>query len=207
MTYNRDKTNFRVQGSAFTFLQWNNRILGYLQGVAETSPRPVAAPVAIQPMDAPYPLDIITPAAVTAGTLTGRFYERFGTKIWDELMDALPGIPAQAGQNRYNDLVSVFVALAAMPTPVTSVRIIHPPVTAGAEVKPYGDIYMNCKITDIRDDEDVSIGSMESVKTIVITYTRKIRTDIGGGNVLGVQLGGTGATVGTTGVNLPIPLG
>jgi hypothetical protein len=173
---NRKAAAFRVGGSAYTAFGWGGRIIGLARGIAEQSPRPVAQPVAIQPMDQRYPMDIITPAALGPGTLTFRTFEKWNSRVWDDMMDAVA--PLSGGQ-RYTDLVSVFIALAALSSPVNAIKVINPPRRAGETVKPYGDLYLNCKITDIRDDEDVEIATMEIVKNITITYTRKVRTDAG----------------------------
>lgn len=191
---NRRAANFRVGGSAFTAFAWAGKMIALARGIAEQSPRPVAQPVAIQPMDQRYPMDIITPAALGPGTLTISEFEKYNARVWDDLMDA--AVPLNGGA-KYTDLVSIFIAMSATPNPINAIKIINPPKLAGTQVKPYGDLYLNCKITDIRDDENVEIGTMEIVKNITITYTRKIRTDAG--------LAGLGDLANGAGLNVNLP--
>jgi len=66
---------FRTGGSGFTAFQWQGHVIGFAQSVSHQSPQPVAAPVAIQPLDQQYPLQIITPAAVGPGTLQVQLFE------------------------------------------------------------------------------------------------------------------------------------
>jgi hypothetical protein len=101
---NRRAANIRVGGSAYTVFAWGGKVIGFARGIAEQSPRPVAQPVAIQPMDQRYPMDIITPAALGPGTITFRTFEKWNARVWDDMMDAVA--PLSGGQ-RYTDLVSV----------------------------------------------------------------------------------------------------
>lgn len=82
---NTPKT-FRVGGSGFTAFWWMGQVIGFAQAVANQSPQPVAAPVAIQPLDQQYPLQILVPAAVGPGTLQVQLFEMYNAKVWDEIM-------------------------------------------------------------------------------------------------------------------------
>jgi hypothetical protein len=167
---------------------WENYIIGYAQAVGLTSPQPVAPPVAIQPLDQQYPMQIIVPAAIGPGTLQVQLFEMYNNKVWDEIMlvtdlthtDALGEKP----NSIYNDLSEIFLRLSALAKPVTAQKYIYPP-NAGVHPNPtnnvlgnqnaYCDVYYNCMITDIRDDENIQIGSMEIVKNITIQFTNTIR--------------------------------
>lgn len=173
-------SKFRVGGSSFTAFQWEGKIIGFAQGVSHNSPQPVAQWEAIQPMDKRYPVQIITPAALGAGTLRIRLFERYNSKIWDQMMNittaahGITGVPAGG----FNDLVQVFITLAALNKPITCVKVINPPALQGesdANKAIYGDVFHNCAITDIRDDEEIDITSMSIVKNLTITYTRVTR--------------------------------
>jgi hypothetical protein len=166
------KRNFRVGGSGFTAFQWDNKVIAFARGVRVQSPRPVAQPVAIQPLDQRYPLDIITPAALGPGQLQIETFEKYGERVWDEMM----GVIDRSGA-KYNDLVEIFIKMAELDRPIHCMKIINPPKIAGKATQPYADIFLNCKITDIGDEETVEIGTMEIVKNITVTYTRKIRSD------------------------------
>lgn len=82
----------RVGGSGFTLFTYGGAPITFCNQVAHQSPAPVAQAVPIQPMDEPYPVEIVTPAAATMGTITLEMFELFGSgghasKIWDRLGD------------------------------------------------------------------------------------------------------------------------
>lgn len=181
---------FRVGGSGFTAFHWNGYVIGFAQSIGVTSPRPVADPVAIQPLDQQYPMQIIVPAAITAGTLQLQMFEMYNTKVWDQIMAITDtvvdpggrGVPATknaAGYPQYDDLSQVFLRLSALQTPIQCTKIVYPPnagVRGGPTTRKYADQYYGCVITDIRDDEVIQIGTMEIIKnlTVMFTYSRRI---------------------------------
>lgn len=172
---------FRVGGSGFTAFHWQNKVIGFAQMVGHQSPQPVAAPVAIQPMDQRYPLQIITPAAVGPGTLQVQIYEMYNQKVWDEIMRVTDvSFKNSLSTNRqafYNDLVEVFIRLSNIGKGIQCTKIIYPPNKVQGNVKTqfYADTYHNCMITDIRDDETIDIGTMEIIKNMTIQYTHTTR--------------------------------
>lgn len=171
---------FRVGGSGFTAFHWQGRIIGFAQTVAHTSPQPVAPPVPIQPMDQRYPMQIITPAAVGAGTLQVQLYEMYNHKVWDQIMAVVDDTHRRGVQvNRkvkYNDLVEVFIRLANIGKGINCTKLIYPPNKVQKNKSQfYADTYHNCVITDIRDDEQIDIGTMEVIKNMTIMYTHTTR--------------------------------
>lgn len=173
---------FRVGGSGFTVFHWQGKAIGFAQAVSHTSPQPVAAPVAIQPMDHQYPAAIITPAAIGAGTLQVQLYETYNSKVWDRIMEVVDQTHKDGIQtNRlplYNDLAEVFIRLANIGKGINCTKVIYPPnkVQGGRKSQFYADTYHNCCITDIRDDEQIDIGSMEIIKNMTIQYTHSSRS-------------------------------
>lgn len=180
----------RVGGSAFTVFHWMGQVIGFAQTIAHQSPQPVAAPVAIQPLDQRVPMQIITPAAVGPGTLQMALYEMYNEKVWDRIMqitDKVGGFNTSP-DGYYNDLSEVFMRLANVSPANGGVRctkVVYPPTMAyGGEgvgaytggQGGYADTYFNCKITDIRDDEQIDIGTMEITKGVTIQYTHSKRT-------------------------------
>lgn len=105
-------TNYvRRGGSGWTLFTFAGQPIAFCQQVAHTSPRPVGQGAsAIQPMDEPYPIEIITPAAAGMGTMTLNMFELFGqggkaSKVWDRLgygasNGALPFGALGAGQGQ-----------------------------------------------------------------------------------------------------------
>lgn len=172
----------RVGGSGFTVFHWQGNPIGFAQSIGHQSPQPVAAPVPIQPLDQRYPVDIITPAAQGPGTLQLAMYELYNEKVWDRIMrhtdNSYQGGAQFNQQEIYNDLVEVFIRLAAIdPTGggIQCTKITYPPTQAGNTARKYADTYFGCKITDIRDDENIDIGTMDITKVVTIMYTRSVR--------------------------------
>ncbi|MEM3008438.1 MAG: hypothetical protein QXU32_01690 [Nitrososphaerales archaeon] len=171
---------FRVGGSGFTAFQWQGHVIGFAQSIAHQSPQPVAAPVPIQPLDQQYPMQIIVPAAIGPGTLTVRLFEMYNKKIWDQIMqitDTKADTTAGA-RSVYNDLSEIFLRLSALNKGIICTKVVYPPnagVRGGVLNKTYADVYYNCVITDIRDDEAIEIGTMEVIKEMTIQYTHARR--------------------------------
>ncbi len=171
---------FRTGGSGFTVFWWDGHPIGFAQAVGHTAPQPVAAPIAAQPMDQQYPMQIITPAAQGPGTLQLEMFELFNEKIWDTLMlvtdtNTRSQDGFQAG-SIYHDLTQIFLRLAAIGRPISCYKLIYPPYVGvrggNPNAKPiYADQYFNCAITDIRDDERIEIGTITVIKNLTIQYT------------------------------------
>lgn len=175
-------TTFRVGGSGFTAFHWGGQVIGWAQQVGHQSPQPVAQPVAIQPLDQQYPMQIIVPGAVGPGTLQLQMFEIYNTKIWDQIMLVTDTVlqkdaPGKAGAQPgsiYNNLAEVFQRLSAINQPISCYKIIYPPNTGirgGPTTKKYADKFYGCMIVDLRDDEIIQIGTMEVVKNLTIQYT------------------------------------
>jgi len=165
----------RVGGSGFTVFHWQGQPLAFAQTLSHQSPQPVAAPVAIQPLDAQRPLNIITPAAIGPGTLQVALYELYNEKVWDRIMQIVD-LKLQGSVNQrpfYNDLADVFTRLATIDPRggIVCSRVVYPPTMYGSTARKYADNYHGCKITDIRDDENIEIGTMDIAKVLTIQYT------------------------------------
>ncbi len=172
---------FRNGGQGFTAFWWSGQVIGFAQQVSHQSPQPVAPPVAIQPLDQQYPMQIMVPAAVGAGTLQCQLFEMYNSKVWDRIMavtDSISGIGNAGARNQYADLSEVFLRLSALNKPINASKIIYPPnagVRGGPKVRHYAELYHNVMITDIRDDEQITIGTMEVLKNITMMYTYMTR--------------------------------
>lgn len=169
----------RVPGSAFTVFTWQNNVIGFAQQVAYVSPTPVGTGATpIQPMDTPYPIEIVTPAAQTIGTITVSMFELYNKKVWEQLA-GLAGAP---------DLVNIFIRVAAFGIGgIQMSKVIRPPLLTGVTpTNPlsasdltsitqgntsYGEIYQNCVITNVEDGETIDIGTMFVAKRITLAYT------------------------------------
>lgn len=161
----------RVGGSGFTSFFWQNQPIAFCRQLAHTPPTPVGpGPTPIQPLDEPYAIDIITPAAQTVGTLQLELYELYNRKVWDHLAIISGAI----------DIVNIMIKVAASATPIQIVKVIQPP-TLGGQVGgtgqgKYFDIFHNCVITAVEDGETIEIGTMEITKRISVMYTHTTRS-------------------------------
>src|SRR3954453_12203852 len=167
MPYSRSIENARtrVGGSGFTAFFWRSKPIGFCRQLAHTSPTPVGpGPTPIHPLDEPYPIDIVTPAAQNIGTLTMELYELYNQKVWDQLS-------LVAGSR---DLVNIFIAVAEA-EPITLVKVVFPPKLRGKTGNPYSDHFYHCVITNVEDGETIEVGTMEITKRITVAYTRTQR--------------------------------
>lgn len=168
MAFSRNLTGrARVGGSGFTIFTWNSNPIGFARQLAHTSPTPVGpGPTPIHPLDTPYPVDIVTPAAQNIGTLTLQLYELYNQKVWNQMAEIADSV----------DLVNIFIRMAALATPVTMHKVIRPPALGGQGTvtggqKSYAEHYHNCVITNVEDGETIEIGTMEITKRITVAYT------------------------------------
>lgn len=183
------RNRVRVAGSGFTVFTWQSKPIAFAQQISHTSPQGVGTgPVAIHPMDEPYPVQVVTPAASGMGTLVLRLYELYGAQVWERLGREF-GV--QGGLERYFDatkdtaqvgnlagavdLVDIFIRIAEMPDAIQIVKYIKPPMLRGSTMSPYTEEYHNCVITNVQDGEEVNVGSMEVVKDITVAYTHMTR--------------------------------
>ena len=178
---NNQPNVFRVGGSGFTAFHWSGHVIGFAQAVSHQSPQPVAAPSAIQPLDQQYPMQILVPAAIGPGTLQVQLFEMYNQSVWDNIMavtDLTTGVGTAGAKQIYNDLSEIFLRLSALNKPITASKIVYPPNVGkrgGPKVRGYAELYHNCMITDIRNDETIQIGTMEVIKNMTIMYTKMTR--------------------------------
>jgi hypothetical protein len=183
------RSRVRVGGSGFTIFTFGGQPIAFAQQVSHTSPTPVGpGPVAIHPMDEPYPVQVITPAASGMGSLTLNLFELYNSKVWDRL-GAEVGLDAssnEAFQNGFGnailsgavDLVDVFIRIAEAPAgTVNVVKYVRPPLLQGVTQAPYAEQYHNCVITNILDGEQIEVGTMEVIKQVTVAYTHMTRGD------------------------------
>lgn len=144
----------RIGGSGFTTMLWQGQRLAYLQVMQDTPPTPVATAQAVQPIDEPVPLEIVTAMAVGVGTLRVTFYELWPAPVWS----LLPGLEGT------NNLLEVLKRQISLGT-VTMQKVIKSP-TGQMRAR----VYHNCVVTDIDEGENVNIGTMTLPKTLTIQY-------------------------------------
>jgi len=144
----------RVGGSGFTTMLYQNRRLAYLQVMQDTPPTPVATAQAVQPIDEPVPLEIVTAMAVGVGTLRCTFYE-----LWNE--PVLSGLPGREGTYNLLDVLRRQVTLGQ----ITMQKVIKSPSGIMR-----ARVFHNVVITDIDEGENINIGTMTLPKTLTYQY-------------------------------------
>jgi hypothetical protein len=159
----------RLGGSGFTVFVWDSKPVAFARQISHTSPTPVGpGPVPIHPLDAPYPIDIITPAASNIGTLLLELYELYNKKVWDDLSNLAGSV----------DLVDIFIRVAERENPISLVKHVRPPRLGGQAYRPYTEEYHNCVITNVEDGEAIEVGTMEVLKRITVAYTYMTRNGV-----------------------------
>jgi hypothetical protein len=155
-------SKFRV-GGGYTVFSYHGLPLAYVDVVRETAPRPVAAPQAIQPLDAPYPIEIALPAALEAGTIEITFREQWNSEVWEQLGGANgPFVHTQ-------DLLEVF-KVQLQQDEVALTKVIGTPGQT-----PIRTItYKNVTVVNVMIDETVNIGTMTFPKSVQFMYTQRL---------------------------------
>lgn len=161
----------RVGGSGFTVFAWNEEVVSFCRQVSHQSPQPVAQGVVpIHPLDSPYPVQLVTPQALTMGTLVLELYELYGENVWTRLSttNAPFATPSSGGPV---DLAGLFQAVANAPAPIHIYKIISPPLIAGKPMAAYTEEYHNVVISAFNQGETIEVGTMEVLKQLTVNYT------------------------------------
>lgn len=180
------RNRVRVGGSGFTLFTWQSQPIGFARQIAHVSPAPVGpGPTAVHPLDEPYPVQVITPAASGMGTLTLELYELYGGKVWDRLGATYTrqnNVASVGNQTRDDfsisgavDLVDLFIRVASTPGAIQVVKYIRPPQLQGRQLPAYTEEYHDCVITNVEDGETIEVGTMEILKRITVAYTHMTR--------------------------------
>lgn len=150
------QTQTRVVGSGFTTFNYRGKPIAFLESFADSGQEPIAQPEAIHPLGERHPVEIATPRALSAGTLTLTIRELWNGEVWQQLQ----------GLAGTTDIVDVFTVMAQDPTAVTCQMIIKAP---DGSVR--GKTYHNCTVTRIDTSENVSMGALTVPRQITIWYT------------------------------------
>lgn len=183
----QNRRKFRVGGSGFTAFVWDGKPIAFANNVTHNAPMPVSRAVEIQPLDSRYPLQIITPGAITGGSFQVSLFEMYNQNIWDDFVKTSGLV----------DLSEIFLDLAARNNPVSMIRVINPPkVLDGKQQQPYGYMYHNCVIMDSMFNETIDVTTMQILKSLTIGYTHSTKV----GNVKDFAKTNTGIVGGSTGI-------
>lgn len=180
----------RVAGHSYSLWLWGETPVAYCTNVSHTSPQPLASAVAVQPLNYVRPAEIVTGRAIGPGEISMTVTELYGHKPWQHLGGSFDG--------DIEDLADVFHKVQKSltefgATPIRFARVIRPP-QGGVWVEKYYGI----RVTDIREDENVSVETLQNTFGMTIQYTHKKRVGNGG------QAGFSGALPGDP-INIPDP--
>lgn len=152
----------RVVGSGYSTFLYQGQPIAFLEQLEDSGQRAFSdagAPYQfIQPIGAPYPVEIATSRVLQGGTLQLTIRELWNAPVWNQL----------AGLAGTTNITDIFAALAANPSYVTCQTTITPP---GSVARPRGKIYHNCVVVDISDNDTITVGALAVTKGIVVAYT------------------------------------
>jgi hypothetical protein len=141
--------------------------IAWCDAFTDSGQAPVAQPEAVHPIGFRHPREIATARAVMAGQLSITIRELWNEPVWWQL----------AGVARTQDIVSVYEAMAAMPSSMSAQMLIKPPGSSTWRGKNYHGLV----ITSIPDGEEVTIGAMTFPRTIVAWYTHATPVNVPAG--------------------------
>lgn len=217
----------RLAGAGFTFFTYAGQTIAFCSEVQNSSPKPVAQPSFIQPMDEPYAIDILIPPAASPGTITLRLFELFGagghaSKAWDRLGANLHGnsntpfgpvttngagnesslLQGLAGAGPFAgavDIVDILIRQARMdPTQMQITKVVRPLAAGIANTAPYTEEYVGATIVDVVDGETIMVGTKELVKEVTFAY-RYAQRNGQSSQAFAVRAGGTPSIAPTLG--------
>lgn len=153
-------TRTRVGGSGFTTFNIDGKPVLFMKQISITWPKPVQAAKAIQPIDAPYPVEIATVSAVTEGTLGVQVTDWYNEEFWQRLATYLSD--KRTIQDVLNEMLT---------REMTCSQIIKSP-DGGGRVR----MFFGCKITDMGGGaggagEMVQLNTVDIDKNFTIMYT------------------------------------
>jgi hypothetical protein len=161
------QSHARVGGSGFTWFNFNNVVFIFAQAIGLTSPAPVADAVPVQPLNYRRPVEIVTPRAIGAGTITVTGIELWNQPVWQRL----PGMANAV------DLADVFQIMYNQGTDDIQAHIVvDPPVGRGTAGQKYYRHFHGVKLTNIDDGEQVDITTMTLNKPVTFMYAWEARS-------------------------------
>jgi len=157
-------TKTRVVGSNFTTFTYNTQPIAWADQVSDTGQSPLstargAGTETIFPLGYYHAAEIVTGRVLDVGTLSITVRELWNEPAWQQLQ----------GLAGTNNIIEIFQAVAASPTPIGAQMIIKP---AGSSTW-RGWTYNNLTITSVDASETVTLGSMSMARIITAEYTHR----------------------------------
>lgn len=150
------QTQTRVVGSGFTTFNYRGQPIAFLERITDTGQDPIAQPQAVHPLGSRHPVEIATPRALGAGTLTLTVRELWNAPVWQQF----------SGLAGTDDIIAVYERMAAEPSALTCQMIIRPP---NGPVR--GKTYHGCVVTSIDTSETIEIATLTVPRNMSIWYT------------------------------------
>lgn len=160
-----------IGGSGVTVMRWNPvnlagndigpktpAIIAFCRVTAVTEPPPVAPPTAVQPLEHIRPVEIVTAAAQTNGTITLTMYQLYNQQIWHRL----------AGLAGSTDITDILRNMNRWDH-LTITRQVRPPVPNQPS---YKWDYEGCKLASIGDDMAIDVTTTVLEKDMTFWYRR-----------------------------------
>jgi hypothetical protein len=167
----------RVGGSGFTTFNWTDatgsHLIGFADNVTVNPVQPVATPVAIQPINAQRPLEVITPGAHREGTIQLTLTELYGTSVWQRL----------SALSACQDIVDIMREVTSMaPGSITVTKTVKPGFLRDPGVG-FTETFFGIVIASVEDNgEQIAIDTMAVNKNMTLWYTHSKKSWINGGD-------------------------
>lgn len=159
-------TQSRVVGSNFTTMRWRGAPIAFLLGVQDSGQAPVAPPESVHPLGSPHPIEIATPDALSAGTLTFTVKELWNKPVWQHF----------SGLAAAQNILDVWRVIRQMSEDITCQMVVKNPNSTTWRTKTFYGVV----ITEIDDSESVRIGSMTLDRPVGAMYTHAERGTVTG---------------------------
>lgn len=194
----------RILGSSYTVWTALNSPILWCVDIEHESPRTVADPVPIQPLNYIRPAEILVPRAISYGRIVMNVIETYGHKPWEYLNGFFPSnaFTTPSENQGFSDLADVLNYMQDQLTDsnaksqIELYRIIRTPASNGAAKPWYVTHFEGVRITDIRENEKANTNAMQNNLQITAMYTRKVDSQISAATV--ASLTGVNATVPNT---------
>jgi hypothetical protein len=167
----------RVGGSGFTTFNWSDptgtHLIGYADNVTVNPVQPVADPVAVQPLNAQRPLEVVTAGAHRNGTIQLTLTEIYGQSTWQRL----------SALSKCQDIVDIMREITSMNIGSISVTKVVKP---GYERDPgigFTETFLGVIIASVEDNgEQIAVDTMVVNKNMTLWYTHSKKSWINGGD-------------------------
>jgi len=181
------ESNYRplVGGSGITTMEWYDgsgpsKLIAFCQSVTVNWPQAVAEEVAVQPLNARRPIEIVTANAVRGGTIDLELMTLCNQEIWQQF-----SILANS-----QDLADILQAVSSVSGVGQSGLIVNrtyrpqfnPSIFKGQSPNnTYVESFYGCVVTRIEDSIPISVETMLVNKKMTLAFTKSLKSWIGTG--------------------------